>query len=177
MKRILCLFLMAGIILTFSGCSRFEVHGLENFSENACSLGLNDGLLPGDRQFLSDYAYEAGDYHYWYADTIRQIKAKTFVRLQYPESIYLQAKSACEAYYPFAAEAYRFEGFVFPAPASANRASGSPSLGMQIFGYNDAACTLIFIGCYGYAYNRLESTTESDFAGFVSQEFGAHFSA
>lgn len=173
MKRILSLFLVSITVFAFSSCSQFEVLGLDNFSENTCSLGLNDGLLPGDRQFLVDYAYEDGDYIYLYNDDLKQIKAKTFVWIRYSEAVYPQAKSACEDYYRFTSEPYIYGDFIFSTSSFLHKPNEDNSVKIQTFGYNDNTCTLVFLGCYGYELNLNDSITESDFIDFLNNELGS----
>ena len=175
MRKILCLLLVPVIIFTFLGCERaYEVSGLENFSENACSLGLNDGILPGDRKFLADYPYEEGNYHYWTDGSYS--KAKTFVRLQYSEPIYQKAKSLCENYYSFSTTQFNYGDFVFSEPHTVYESSEYDFSGVQMLGYNDITCTLIFIGCAGYTFDQSETINEFSFSEFFVDEFGAYLS-
>lgn len=173
MKKIFYLLLMPVIIFTFLGCeSAYGVSGLENFSENACSFGLNDGLLPGNREFLTDYLYEEGDYHYWTDGSYS--KAKTFVMLQYSEPIYQKVKSLCENYYSFSPVQFNCGDFAFSEPHDVYESSEYDFSGLQMFGYNDDTCTLIFIGCVGYAFNQYETINVSIFTEFFIDEFGAY---
>lgn len=174
MKKTLCLFLVLVSIFVFSGCDNsYEISGLENFSKNICSMGTCDGLLPTDSLFLSDHPYVNGDFHYWTDGDYTQ--AKAFVRLQYSEHIYLYKKSICENYYSVPQTQYQYEDFLFSEPNLIYEdITNIPDAGMQMFGYDDATCTLVFISCYGYEFDRCKTITPSLFNEFFSNEFGRY---
>lgn len=176
MKKILCnvlLFLLVGFLC---GCNSFEIQGINNFTEYDCCFGLNDRLLPENRTFLSNYTYDEGSYHYW-RNNYGQAKAKTFVRLQYSEIIYHQAKSACQDYYNFSTTQYNYEDFVFYA---INIADGDVRIdfkypGLRMLGYNDNTCTLIFIGYLNdNAMDNDNQITTSNFLDFFNDQFGEY---
>ena len=171
MKKTICLYLALVIIFLISGCDNsYEVSGIENFSKDLCSMGTCDGLLPTDSLFLSDYTYLNGAFRYWTNGDYTQ--AKAFVRLQYAEDIYFNKKSLCESYYDVAGTQFLYKNFVFSAP---NRIYGNTenvlNQGMQMFGYDDATYTLIFIGSFGYEFNRLETITPYLLSEFLDNEF------
>lgn len=171
MKRLCCCVLLAVCIIILCGCNSFEIQGLERFNENDCCFGLNCGLLPDGQGFLSDFSYENGNYHYQ-RNNYGQAQAKTFVRLQYSESIYQQAKSICQDYFTFTESQYIYESFVF---FGVNIAGGDLDLrttfpGVRMFGYNDDSYSLIFIG-YLNDDDINNQITPSNFASFFEDHF------
>lgn len=172
MKKNYCLLLMLVITFAFTGCdASYSVSGLDNFSSQTCSMGLNDGLLPEDEQFLSEYPYETGTYRYW-TDGNYSV-AKTFVLLQYSEAIYPQAKAACEEQYSFLETQYHYEDFAFSNP---NILFGPPEYdysGAQMLGCDDDSCTLVFIGFFGYEIDESDVFSQSEFEEFFIKEFSS----
>lgn len=170
MKKIFCLLLASVIIFALFGCdSSYAISGIENFSENDCSMGLNDGLLPSDQQFLSDYPYENGSYHYW-TDGDYSV-AKTFVMLQYSEDVYAEAKAVCEAEYSFSETQFYYEDFTFSKPDILFERPEFENRGAQMLGYNDDTCILIFVGFIGYEIDQREMFSQSEFAELFDDEF------
>ena len=94
-KRII-LFCFAFCILIglLSGCGDIEIKGIENFSENSCDKGLNNGLLSGNHNFLVNYPYQDAEYQYWTDGSYQQYK--TFVCLRYAKEVYENAKVVCQ---------------------------------------------------------------------------------
>lgn len=170
-KKVVCLLLVFLCVLMFSSCdSSYEISGLDRFNENICSMGTCDGLLPADSMFISNQPYEDGDFYYWTDGNYTQ--AKAFVRLQYSEDIYLFKKTLNEIYYDFSEIQYEYEGFIFSAPNILFEATEtSPSHGIQMYGYNDATRTFIFISSYGYDFDRSKNITQSLFEEFFREEF------
>lgn len=172
MKSAICLILLLVSILAFSGCdSSYEIVGLDRFDENICSMGTCDGLLPGDKEFLSAYAYEDGTYYYWTDGNY--LHAKTFVRLQYPEDIYTRAKLHCENYYTFSEITYTYGDYVFSQARTYSM--GEPLTSVQMLGCDDDSCALLFVGSFGYEIDKYYESgmiTEAVLADFLSTEFG-----
>ena len=176
MKKLLCLILCAGLI-TFAGCNSFELSGIAKFSETDCNFGLNDGLLPGDRAFLTNYPYENGDYHYW-RNEWGWVQAKTYVQLQYSEEVYQQAKLACTESFIFSEEQYSYDTLTFHV---VNFPGGDLSLdtafpGVRLIGYHDDLCTLVFLAYLDDTPEK-EQLTASNFVSFLDDQFGAWMKA
>ena len=170
MKRVCCILLALLSVLVFSACdSSYEIPGLDRFSENICSFGTCDRLLPGDKTFLSSYEYEDGSFYYWTDGDYHQ--AKAFVRLQYSEDVYANAKAAAENCYYYSVTQYKYDGFVFSEPRQYFDEEYSLRSEMQMFGYDDSTCTLVFISSYGYEFDRRETKTPSLFAELFADEF------
>lgn len=175
MKRICCILLAMLSMLTLFGCdSSIEVSGLDRFNENVCFIGTCDGLLPANSMFISNRPYEDGNFYWWTDGWYSQ--AKALVWLQYSEDIYLLKKSvSIDGYYDFSGTQYEYEGFVFSAPnIMYNATETSPSQGIQMCGYNDATCTFIFIGSYGYEFDGAEIKTQALFEDFFEEEFAGY---
>ena len=174
MKNAVCFLLALVIVLMCSGCDQsYEVTGLDRFNENVCTAGTCDGLLPADSMFISNRPYEDGDFYYWTNGEYTQ--AKALVWLQYSEDIYLFKKPLNEIYYDFSETQYEYNGFIFSAPNIMFEATETtPAHGIQMYGYNDATCTFIFISSYGYDFDRSENITQSLFEEFFKNEFEGH---
>ena len=173
MKKV-CLLLLLLFLLSLCGCNSFRVEEIENFNESDCCYGLNEDLLPGGFTFLDNFPYENGKYQYW-RNNFGPAEAKTFVQLQFSESVYLQAKSECQKFFSFSEEHYYYEGFAF---AAVDVFGGSASTnvtfpGVRFYGYDDNAYSLIFIG-YLNESDSSGKITPSNFADFFHNNFGEY---
>lgn len=145
-KRLCCFVFMIILIIALSGCSGIQIEGLENFHEEQCSFGLTDDLLPGNREFLSQFSYIKGQYLYWRNDW-GPIEANVFIRLQYSKEVYQQAKTVCCEYFDFSEYPYYCEKFtLFPVNINGGEISTSTLYpGLRMFGFDDESCMLIFV--------------------------------
>ena len=160
-QRILCFFVFCLVVGLLCGCGDIEISGIENFSENSCDKGLNDDLLPGDRAFLSSYTYLEAEYRYWTDGAYQQYK--TFVRLQYTEAVYENAKAACQMVYDFSYATLSYGDYHFSAP----RYLFNGEDGLQMCGFHDETQTVIFLGSYGFDLDQNEIVTEESLADFL----------
>ena len=170
MKRIVYLLVLALLVMGLSACdSAYEITGLESFSENCCSIGTCDGLVPADRQFLSEFAYESGDFFYWTDGDY--IKAKAFLRLQYSAEVYSAAKAACEEYYGISQPDYQYGDYTFRVA----QASGEDDCFYRMFGYNDARSELVFIGYADLRADGVPVLPQADLSALLRDAFGEYF--
>jgi len=165
--RVLILYLVICLVIALcSGCGDIEINGIENFSENSCDKGLNDNLLPKNRDFLTEYPYLKAEYQYWTDGSFLQYK--TFVQLHYPEDVYESAKSACQKAYASSSTGFSCGEYSFCEP----RYLFDGERGFQIFGFEDETCTLLFVGSYGFPLDKNKPLTSSTLAEFLRTEFG-----
>lgn len=179
MKRLLSIALVCAFLILLSGCNSFEIHGIENFSENDCIFGLNSGLLPGDRDFLLAYPYLSGNYHYW-RNNYGWAKARTYVQLQYSEKTYVNAKKACLDYFNLASDnTYQYAGIEFQKVSiGTNSTFQDPVISdwFWMLGIDDKSCSLVFLGYLNQDKNdETKDLVTSDFAKFFEEQFGRCF--
>ena len=172
MKRLISFSILLAFVVLLSGCNSFQIQGLENFTESDCCFGLNDGLLPGGKEFLSQYPYQRGDYQYWRND-YGNAQAKTYIQMVYSKEIYEQAKQMCQEYFTFSEESFPYKAFTF---YGVNVAGGDVTLltafpGVRMFGYNDEMCALVFIG-YLDDSGKDSKVTASNFTQILEAQFG-----
>lgn len=164
--------IITAMIVLLTGCNSFQIDGLDKFNESDCCFGLNDMLLPDNREFLSNYPYESGDYHYW-RNNYGKAQAKTYVQLTYSEEVYQQAKFACLKHFTISEEQYLYNTFVF---YGVNISGGDTALdaafpGIRLLGYSDDTCSLVFLG-YLDETGKKSQIDSSNFVLFLNNHFG-----
>ena len=172
MKKLLCVSLCVMLIVILGGCQSFEISGIESFNEMDCQFGLNYNLLPGDCDFLTNYPYENGVYHYW-RNEWGDAQAKSYVQITYSEEVYQQAKLACTECFTFSEEQYLYDTFTFHV---VNLDGGDMSFvaeypGFRLLGYSDDTCTLLFLA-YLDDSGETEPIDAFSFASFLDDHFG-----
>lgn len=172
MKRLITFFVLLTLVVLLSGCNSFQIHGLDNFNESDCCFGLNYRLLPGGKEFLSQYPYQRGDYQYW-RNNYGNAQAKTYIQLVYSEEIYEHAKQVCQEHFTFSEESFSYNAFTF---YGVNVAGGDVTFqtafpGVRMLGYDDERCVLIFLG-YLDDNEKVSKVTASNFTQTLEDQFG-----
>ena len=91
-SQLLIVFIL--IIACLCACTNVEIHGIENFDQATCSVGLTKNLFPGEG-FLESYDYLESDYYYFDACELVWGYAEAYAILTYDERIYPEAKAYC----------------------------------------------------------------------------------
>ena len=172
MKKIVLVLLVLALSLMLCCCDdSVYVSGIENFHEGVDYMDLAYGLLPKDREFLSDYPYKDGEYYFWAED---DFEGNIFVRLEYTDEIYYEAKNASieflDRVYADETVQYTHNGFTFYAYYFWEE----KSYGIRFVGYNDIDQTLIFAGYYDCDANAHTRVENSSFETIFDEEFGQY---
>lgn len=162
-------------------CTDKYVVGIENFSFADCSLSLTAELFPSEN-FLQEYPYLEGDYTYRYDGKISRNRAAAFAELKYSEEVYAQAKAFClqkfviEEQHCFSAGAYMFMEHLCHTKVNAQgvqeAACGYPQC-FNMFGFDDASGTLLFLGYYSSKEDEITTLAQTDFEAFFNGPFAA----
>ena len=177
----LVLFLLAsGYLLTDK-----YVTGIQNFSLADCSLSLTAKLFPSEN-FLQEYPYVEGDYTYRYDGKIGQNRAAVFAAVTYSKEAYAQAKAFClqqfilEEQHCFSAGTYRFMEHLCHTKANdqgvQEAACGYPKC-FNLFGFDDASGTLLFLGYYSSKEDESTMLAQTDFEAFFNGPFAEFLQA
>ncbi|MDY3864234.1 MAG: hypothetical protein SOZ51_09055 [Eubacteriales bacterium] len=178
MKRVVLLLTAIVITLMLISCStHVSTKGFENWHSAASSYSITSSLFL-ENDFLTEYAYQSGNYFYQFdEDFFPNCTDKSFAWFSYDdESIYQNAKQSrfdkrfteSESY--DGTEAF---GFSFYLYWTAEGSVGFPNW-FTAFGFNDQTKTLVFLGFYSNRsqedqYIRLIGT---DFGGFLTHYYG-----
>ena len=172
MKRMICFIIILASMFMLCSCDdSVYVSGIENFHEGVDYMELGYGLLPKDREFLSEYPYEDGEYYFWAED---DFEGNIFVRLVYSDEIYPEAKNATieflDRVYADKTVQYTHNGFVFYAYYFWEE----KYYGIRFVGYNDIDQTLIFAGYYDCDENARTRVERSGYETIFDEEFGQY---
>lgn len=174
MKKVsLCLLIL--ILCLLSGCTTVKIDGIENFSEGHSSVSLTENLIPS-KEFLKDYEYIAGDYHYFEEKSFSESHLEVSIMvLKYETDEYQKAKEFClEELWLSEENAKEYNGYIFKENLSLPYKYNDLINGVNeefphffnMFSYNDDKCEIVSIGfwCGMKLY---------DDANLVNEDFGA----
>lgn len=176
--------LVLGIVVCTKPIMKDQVSGIENFSPADSTLSLCQKLFPSN-DFLQQFAYEEGDYQYYFNGKLVGGQATAFAVLKYDAEQYQAAKEYCvQQFEPTDEHQYQVGNFVFQEHLCHN---GKNSEGKYVpschypkifnmFAYNDSEHTLLFIGFYSDADPSITSLALTDFPAFYEQYFGQYYS-
>ncbi len=169
MKKSSIFILVCVILLSFCGCQKIEIDGVENFDEADSSMSLNSSLLPSEDFFDkfeyvdADYKYRAEFPMYFAPGTERSI-----VYVEYEAETYEQAKEFCFQEMMLWDNIQEYNGYTFIQ----NMGYNFPKHFMM-FAYNDSNCRLVFIGLYTIEHSEDDAQEVSENWGdFVEHYFG-----
>lgn len=183
-KQIALVLCVVAVLLTIAAGSYLLTDktsfGIENFKPTDCSLSLTAHLFPSDN-FLLEYNYLEGDYSYCYDGGITQHRATAISVVRYAPDVYHQAKEACLNQFSlcdrhcFAIEEYHFVEHLCHNEETAQgtwEASCQYPRIFNMFAFNDAKYSLIFLGYYCSNENdEVTLLAESNFEAFLPRVF------
>lgn len=175
MKRVSFVLLIISLLQALSACTPVEVHGIENFRKQTCSVSLTEYLFPSD-DFLSRFKYEKGDYQYCDTGDIGWGYVTTLGYLSYPPDEYRKAKDFCLDQFSLCENhQYEYGGYYFAEILCHKSKDDSGDMSVvclypkhfNMFAYNDQNYTLVFLGYYnGDPDDPDKALAETDFNSF-----------
>ena len=150
MKKTLSLIIILTIVvMMFVGCTHTTKNGLAIYIERynyICDFELTNDLIYNDAQFLEDFKYIDGDFHY---ESDFWTCSKTLLYLEYDNETYINAKNAVLENTPhYDNEVYEFNGYVFHKTPNMYYNIEDSLKKFILIGYNDEKQTLFFLGAY-----------------------------
>ena len=148
MKKTLSLIIILTIVvMMFVGCTHTTKNGLDIYIERynyICDFELTNDLIYNDAQFLEDFKYIDGDFHY---ESDFWTCSKTLLYLEYDNETYINAKNAVLENTPhYDNEVYEFNGYVFYKTLNMSYNIEDSLIRFILIGYNDEKQTLFFLG-------------------------------
>lgn len=182
-KRMCAILILILFLLSFTGCSKLEVTGLENYRKETCSVSLTDHLFPSD-DFLSRFEYNSGDYRYYDTGDVAWGYVTTLAYLVYSPEVYEEAKAYCLEEFELCEDhQYIYDQFVFQEHLCHTDKNSSGQIAVaccfpkvfNMFAYNDERCTLVFLGYYnGKPDDSEKQLVEEDFPAFLETVYSQH---
>ena len=170
--KVLFLIILAVFSLTLTSCE-YREDGLESFNK-AHSYGVTCYLIPDN--FMEDFEYVDGDYHWYSDDDYRKSMDKTLLYLEYSDENYRQAKEfvLTEMDLDFSTEK-SYNGYVFYINLAYANGAYREIFPRQytMVGYNDNNSRIIFIGmcCAANDYPETQYGL-TDFGLYLKTFFG-----
>ena len=160
-----------------------QVSGIENYSPADSTLSLSKYLYPSE-DFLTRFAYTAGDYQYYYNGIMMDGYAVAFSVLNYSPEQYETAKQFCFQEFTHTDEHqyqigdYHFiEHLCYEDKNEMDEFVVSclyPEM-FNMFAYNDSLHTLLFLGYYESNCDRTTQLAESNFETFYGEVFAKYY--
>ena len=167
------------LLMCFLPIMEQRVEGIENYSPAASSLGLTANLFPGE-DFLERFDYSAGDYHFYFDGRLSHGFSTAISILQYTPEQYAQAKEYCLNQFVLTDEhQYQVGNYAFIEHLcytdKNERGKYVPvcqfPTRFNMFAYNDAECTLLFLG---YFNGKATEQPLVNFEAFYSEYFSQY---
>lgn len=181
-RKAFVLLLLACLLLT--GCTPIRVDGLQDYSKEDSSFSITKHLFPSD-DFLIDYPYLDGDYHYYGKVDLGPGYDKAFAYLAYDPETYAEAKEHCLNQFNLAKDViYACDNISFLEHLwyTIKDDSGEWVIinkfprQFNMLGYDDASCTLYFIGYFNGDSKSAERTlAEENFKEFLKSAYGEYY--
>lgn len=161
-----------------------HISGIENYSPADSTLSLSLYLFPDD-DFPLRFDYLEADYQYYFNGVLMDGYATAFSVLKYTPEVYEQAKEYCITELSNTDEhQFQVGEFVFIEHLCYIGDDGMGNYvvkcqfprNFNMFAYNDADHTLLFIGFYGDPKAETTQLAQTDFAAFYEEHFGKYYS-
>lgn len=179
MKKLLSFLLIVICILTFftsCGYSNY-IEGIENFSTLDSDVSLCGELIPTD--FIEKFEYTDGNYHFSTSEKYPLMYAcdRAIIYFQYDPENYPEAKEYALVELKVGENEFaEHNGYHFHMNESKFDATRFPHM-FNCVAYNDANCTLVFIG-FGVSVELHEEAdiAITDWGAFLEKYFGEFYS-
>ena len=174
MKRVFLVFLVAFLICSSVSCESVATNsGIENFSTEGCSFGLNRYLIPED--FLNLFEYSDGGYDY-YCCVGSYAYVTTLLYMEYDEETYPNAKEYALNHLDLIEESEEvYQGYVFFRSAAVAFPNLENDGSRFYFAYSNDQRILLAIGTMmdgpnGYKSELLTDYLETYFSFYNFEE-------
>ena len=160
------------------------MEGIDNWDIANSSKGLTKYLFPNEN-FLIQYSYVEGDYHYYdNCNSLDRLETVIAV-IKYESDIYLDAKKYCiDNFYLSQNNIKEYNGYFFTEnlnlPKSYKNVEDGKNIKfpyyMNMFGYNDSQSVLVFIGLYcNEALYEKAALVHTDFGSFLKAFYSQYY--
>ena len=169
------LFLLMGVLPVF----RSKISGIENYHPEDSTIGLCQHLYPTEN-FLEEFDYEFGAYEYYYNGVLSDSYGVAFSVLEYAPEQYEAAKDCCFQQFTNTDEhRYQVGDYHFIEHLSYTSQTNTGEWVVtchypeqfNMFAYNDAEHTLLFIGYYEPDCEPETQLALTDFEAFYEKHF------
>ena len=195
MKKLICFLLAFLCLFELCGCIFFEdteMRGLDAYlSEIKKRQGkrwpgiANPEYLLPSLSFLEDYDYTDGGFYWYDGNTGYEgaLPEVVVLDLKYEKDVYIEAKrETLEKIEPYDGKYYYYNEYVFyENPHYSNRWEYRRfPADFTMVCYNDANCTLLFLGLYIYSWGKPIKKEhfydiENNWESFVDEYFGEYY--
>lgn len=170
---------LIGILPVF----KVNVSGIDNYRPEDSTLGLTQHLFPNE-DFLNQFTYITGDYHYSFNGSLEFGHAVAFSVIEYSPKTYMDAKEFCfQKFKSTDIHQYQVGEYYFIEHLWNVEKNSTGALELKcrfpeifnMFAYNDSLCTLIFIGYYENDFDSKIQWNSATFKEFYREQFSKYY--